>query len=331
MPSVTILVPCFNEAGAIEAKLRNCWALDTSGLDVETLVVDDHSTDDTLARARALGAQTVQNRRPPGKWQAVAAGAEQARGEILCITDADVLVGRRSLRRAVQPFRDPRVGAVCGLRQMVRRRADGSLAHCDGIYDAVRKSMILFYSLLDSSPALCGPMMLMRRELLGRIDAGRLRADDVDVPVQVRRLGLKAKVCAGARFAELELPREARQAQAMRRAIGLAQSYWRHRAALFDPRLGAFGLVAYPMEFAFYFLSPWLALAGCAAAAIAAVSGSGFAQSTCAGLLLEEAGSALMGVPTALTKVLQMARATLSYSRSSTEVTDRWQTPPREG
>ena len=263
MHSVTILIPCFNEATVIAQKIRNCLSLRTDGADVEVLVVDDYSTDETSAIARSAGARVVRNRGSRGKWGAITTGAAAARHEILCITDADVLIGKHALIRALRPLGDPSVGAVCGVRRMVAKGPTGAVRNADSLYDVVRKAMVVFYSLLDSSPALYGPMMLVRRELIGRIEGGRLRADDVDLPVQIRKLGLKAKACPAAWFWELKLTDASHDKQATRRALGLAQAYWHHRDALFNPRLGAFGLFAYPLECAFFFLAPvigWMVL-----------------------------------------------------------------------
>ena len=98
---------------------------------------------------------------------------------------------------------------------------------------------------------------------------------------------------------------------------------------LLNPRYGAFGLVAYPIEFAFYFLSPFIALATCGLALIAAVTGNAFGMLACAALAAEELVSMLRGVPSALAKVIQMARACLSYARGTAAVEDRWVPPPR--
>ena len=328
MQSVTILIPCFNEATVIEEKIRNCLSLRTDGADVEVLVVDDYSTDKTSAIARTTGVRVVRSQETRGKWGAITTGASIARHEVLCITDADVLLGKQALVRALPYLDSPGVGAVCGVRRMITKRVNGVRANADGLYDVVRKAMVVFYSLLDSSPALYGPMMLVRRELIGRIDGGRLRADDVDLPVQIRKLGLKAKVCPSAWFWELELTDAAHDEQASRRALGLAQAYWRHRDAFFNPRLGAFGLVAYPMEFTFFLLSPWIALALCVAAFVAAILGNGLGMLICGLLYAEELLSFVAGRAGAVAMNWQMLRSTLQYMLGTATVEGLWH-PPR--
>jgi len=328
MQSVTILIPCFNEATVIREKVRNCLSLRTDGADVEVLVIDDYSTDDTSAVATATGARVVRNRQARGKWGAIATGAAIARHHIVCITDADVLIEKHALARALLLLDDPGVGAACGVRRMVTKTSGGALRNADSLYDVVRKSMVVFYSLLDSSPALYGPMMLVRRGLIPRIEGGRLRADDVDLPVQIRKLGLKAKVCPSARFCEHKLTDTAHDGQANRRALGLAQAYWHHRDAFLNPRFGAFGLIAYPLEFTFFLLSPWVALALCVASFIGTALGSGLGMLVCGLICTEEFLSFLAGRPGAVAQNWRMLRSTLRYTLGSATVDGLWQ-PPR--
>lgn len=329
MRSVTILIPCFDEAAVIEAKVRNCRGLDTEGLQVNVLVVDDHSTDATSPRGQAAGARVVPNSRERGKWGAIQTGVAACDSDVVCITDADVLLEPHALVRAMRAFDDPSVGAVCGLRRMVERSHTGAFRDADGLYDAVRKAMIVFYSLLDSTPALCGPMMLVRRSLLEQVRAGGLRADDVDLPVQIRRLGYRAKACASARFLEFAPPAQARRDQALRRAAGLAQAYWHHRSALFNPSLGLFGFVAYPIECAFFFLAPVGFVAACAAALVAAIAGSAWGWLICAAVVAQEALSAFVAGDSVLGRHVQMLRATWTCLLRSGSVEGRWQPPPR--
>ena len=141
---MTILIPCFNEATVIEEKVRNCLSLRTDGADIEVLVVDDYSTDDTFATAQAKGARVVRNQEARGKWGAIATGAAAAQHEVLCITDADVLIEKHALLRALRPLDDPRVGAVCGVRRMMTKGADRAHTNADSLYDVVRKAMVVF-------------------------------------------------------------------------------------------------------------------------------------------------------------------------------------------
>jgi glycosyltransferase involved in cell wall biosynthesis len=107
MPSVSIVAPARNEARAIEAALRSLLRLDVPRLEV--IVVEDRSDDDTGAIADRIAAgeprlKVVHVTELPAGWlgknHALQLGAEQATGELLLFTDADVVMAPDTLRRA---------------------------------------------------------------------------------------------------------------------------------------------------------------------------------------------------------------------------------------
>jgi glycosyltransferase involved in cell wall biosynthesis len=107
-PSLSLIVPARDEEATIEAALASRLADDYPALEV--VAVDDRSRDRTgaiLARLAERDARlrVVAVRELPegwlGKVHALARGCEQARGEWLLFSDADVHVAPGTLRRAV--------------------------------------------------------------------------------------------------------------------------------------------------------------------------------------------------------------------------------------
>jgi glycosyltransferase involved in cell wall biosynthesis len=95
-PLVTIVLPCFNEhEHVIEEVERICAAMDSSGMTYELLAIDDASTDDTLALLvealpRFPHMRLMPFRRNGGSGTARRIGTQDARGEIVVWTDADM-------------------------------------------------------------------------------------------------------------------------------------------------------------------------------------------------------------------------------------------------
>ena len=90
MPSVSVLIPAFNEEGAIARQIRELEdVLGTSGWTSEVLVVDDGSTDATAARAEACGTRVLRLARNGGYGAALKAGIDATRHEWILIIDAD--------------------------------------------------------------------------------------------------------------------------------------------------------------------------------------------------------------------------------------------------
>ena len=90
-PQVTVVIPARDEAGRIGPCLD---ALHWCG-DVEVVVVDDQSVDDTAAIARASGARVVAGSPLPPGWAgkawALQQGIEAATGDVIVTLDADVV------------------------------------------------------------------------------------------------------------------------------------------------------------------------------------------------------------------------------------------------
>jgi len=86
-PRATLVIPAHDEAPTIAAVIRGARAA-LPGLG-EVLVVDDGSTDSTADAARAEGVEVLRLSPNRGKGEALRAGIEAARGEILVFIDAD--------------------------------------------------------------------------------------------------------------------------------------------------------------------------------------------------------------------------------------------------
>jgi len=87
LPSISVVLPAFNEARTIGAVVRGCrTALPPAS---EILVIDDGSTDDTAARAEEAGAAAIRLGQNRGKGGALRLGIERSAGEVLIFLDAD--------------------------------------------------------------------------------------------------------------------------------------------------------------------------------------------------------------------------------------------------
>lgn len=115
-PSVTVIVPVYNEEviikRTIRALLRSKYPL------TEILVVDDGSTDQTAAIIKKFYAHhpkvKLLQKVNGGKASALNVGFKKALGDIVITIDADTLFQPYTIYHLVKNFMDPRVAAVTG-------------------------------------------------------------------------------------------------------------------------------------------------------------------------------------------------------------------------
>jgi len=112
MPSVSVIIPACNEEKSIEPALTSIINLDYPGLEI--IVVNDRSTDRTGRILERMGKVYPQLRvetisELPAGWlgknHALQYGAERAAGDYLLFTDADVVMEKSTLARAMQQVR----------------------------------------------------------------------------------------------------------------------------------------------------------------------------------------------------------------------------------
>ena len=107
-PRVSVIIPARNEARGIAECIES--VLSNTYPSFEVIVVDDHSSDGTLASASEAAARDPRVRVVPntalptgwlGKPWACATGASHASGEIFCFTDADTIHRPDAIVRSV--------------------------------------------------------------------------------------------------------------------------------------------------------------------------------------------------------------------------------------
>ena len=118
-PTVSVIIPAFNEADGIEATIAAALMSDYPAAKLEVIAVNDGSTDGTWramlkAQSRWPQVTVVDLGQNHGKRAAMAEGYRRSSGEVLLFVDSDSYLARDCVRQIAQPFADPRVGAVVG-------------------------------------------------------------------------------------------------------------------------------------------------------------------------------------------------------------------------
>jgi poly-beta-1,6-N-acetyl-D-glucosamine synthase len=171
-PPVAILVPAFDEAARIERALEALLALDYP--QVEVIVVDDGSTDDTLARARRFagrqGGITVEvlHKENGGKWSALNLAFHRSTAPLVVCVDADSQLAPDAVKLLARHFDDPALGGCCG--QVVVRNPARVLARLQALeYTLLNGLLRQAQSAFGHVLVAPGPIAMFRRTVLEQV------------------------------------------------------------------------------------------------------------------------------------------------------------------
>lgn len=185
MPLFSIIIPTFNRSRLIGATLRS--VLDQTGGNFEVIVVDDGSTDDTLATLEPYRSRVkIIQQTNSGPGAARARGASDASGQYVAFLDSDDLWLPWSLatyQQAIQRFKSPAV--ILGTPiffteeqeiQHVKRDPFVAQVHAD------------FLATSDRFTWFSGSSIIIRKDVLdaaGGVTTARINADDFDLLLRV--------------------------------------------------------------------------------------------------------------------------------------------------
>jgi len=131
-PSVTVVVPTYNEEGTIGQVLSELTKIEPKVSPLEIIVVDDGSSDRTKDEvAKFPSVIYIRHQRNMGKGMALKTGLKIGRGKALVIQDADMEYSPTEIPQLVKPILEGRADVVYGSR-FIGKRNGMSFSHLVG-------------------------------------------------------------------------------------------------------------------------------------------------------------------------------------------------------
>jgi cellulose synthase/poly-beta-1,6-N-acetylglucosamine synthase-like glycosyltransferase len=263
-PTVSLVIPTYNEASIIRRKLDNVLQIDYPTEKLEVIVVDSASTDETrsivnrFAKEHAHQINLVLIEQPVrrGKSEAINEAMRRIRSEILILTDADVTFPPDSVSRLLENLDRPEVGAVSGVEIPVG--ASSFLARLESGYRRVYTAVRLAEASTDT-PFMCeSELSAYKTKLLEPLRPGTV-CDDVELTVTVRRKGFRAVYASNVPFFETEADKLGPKLKhKFRRGMNNQHALLQNSRVMFSRNLGKYGTVVFPFEFFVHVVSPVL-------------------------------------------------------------------------
>ncbi|MDQ2631597.1 MAG: glycosyltransferase family 2 protein [Actinomycetota bacterium] len=199
-PSVSLIIPAYDEEEVIAAKVANALELDYPRERLQIIVASDGSSDATAERARTAGADLVLELPPGGKIAALNAGAERATGDVLAFSDANSVWKTDALRALIAPFADPQVAYVCGQVRFLDPGGD----NMEGAYWRYEMAVREMESALAGVTAGNGAIYAVRRDAY--IPLAPSGSHDLSFPFAFAKRGLRSLYAPAARAEEKMVP-----------------------------------------------------------------------------------------------------------------------------
>jgi cellulose synthase/poly-beta-1,6-N-acetylglucosamine synthase-like glycosyltransferase len=244
-PSISILIPAYNEAKTLARSLKSILKLDYPKSKLDTIVIDNGSTDRTLEVAKRFKKYGIKVLSLPmrGKTKALNLGLKHAKGELIGVLDADTFVSKRCLKNMIGYFNDKDVGAVTNhVRVASSRKLFPSIQDVEYIFSAFSKKLI---SLLGALYIVPGTLSLIRRDLVKKIGFSEdTITEDMDIALCMLKKDYKIVNSIDAiSYTEVPSTFKALLKQRVRWYRGFIQNVRKHSDMIFNrkyPHLGCF-------------------------------------------------------------------------------------------
>jgi len=326
-PKITIIAPAFNESKTIIDNVRTLLSLYYNNFEV--IIVNDGSADNTFEKIReaydlvrvnyyfdyrvpcerirgvykskdpSYNRLTVLDKNNGGKADALNAGINISRSNLIVTIDADSIIEADSILKLVKPFLEEKDNKVIGTGGVIRivNSCDIERGHIQAInlpekflprlqvLDYTRAFLLgrMAWSHLDGLMLISGAMGMFDRETVIRAGGYSTKTvgEDMELVLRMRRFMaehdskyevtyIPDPLC----WTEVPSDLKSMRKQRTRWTRGLVESLWTHRKMLFNRHYGRLGLLGYPYWLLFEWASPLIAFSGMIYTIYLAITGS---------------------------------------------------------
>lgn len=197
-PAVTLLIPAFNEADYVVAKVRNSAELNYPGEKLQIVWVTDGSTDNTSVLLNHYPGITIMHEKERrGKVHAMNRCMKTIDTPLVVFTDANTMLNREAIREIAGLFSDENTGCVTGEKRISGPDMQRAVDAGEGLYWKYESRIKRLESENGSVMGAVGELFAVRRELYLPVKEDTL-LDDFTISMQILQKGYRIRYAPGA-------------------------------------------------------------------------------------------------------------------------------------
>lgn len=190
-PEITLLVTAYNEKDYVHQKVANSLELEYPVDRLKLLWVTDGSNDGTPEMLREYENITVIHKEERmGKIAAMNRAVTFVKSPIVVFSDANTMLGKKSIKIIAQLFQHPKTGCVSGEKRVKIEERDKAAGAGEGIYWKYESLLKKWDAYLNTAVGAAGELFAIRTALFKEVEPDTL-LDDFIISLRVAMQGYK--------------------------------------------------------------------------------------------------------------------------------------------
>lgn len=249
-PSVTIIMPAYNEEEVVDEALNSVKELDYPNFQVA--FVNDASTDSTLEKAKQYESDNIkilEHEENQGKAAALNTGLESTEDDYIVVQDADSKIDSELLYKALGKMEDTRDlgGVIASIKPL---NADNFIRKIQRVEYQLTNFYRMLMTEMNTLNVTPGAFSIYRTsdiKEVGGFDEGNI-TEDLEMAFRLRKYGKNFEmIYSSSSYTEFPSTLKALYNQRVRWARGFIYNGFKYREMFFNRQYGYFGTVQLPM------------------------------------------------------------------------------------
>lgn len=250
-PSVTIIVPCWNEQNTVSKTIHSLLNLDYPKDKLKIMIVDDGSTDNTWANVQKFKNNPqveLHTKENGGKYTALNYGISKLTTDLVGCLDADSYVHKNALKKIVIKFEDKTVMAVApSIKLWQPKNVLQLLQKVEYGFGIFTRKMFQYMQAIYITP---GPFSIFRKEVFEKLGPYKHahNTEDIEIALRMQKNGMKITHAHNA-YVYTVPPKTIKKLlkQRVRWSHGFIKNATDYRDMFFKKQYGNVGMLILPM------------------------------------------------------------------------------------